>query len=162
MLSREYTNLIQKLASQCLGRDILIVTAESCTGGLLSSLFTQEAGSSKWFDRGFVTYSNNSKIDSLGVREETLGNFGAVSQEIANEMSTGALKNSEANLGISITGIAGPGGGSLAKPVGTVYFSIANQKKVILEHKADFMGSRETIRKESVLFVLNKLLNLTL
>jgi len=161
MLSREYTNLIQKLASQCLGRDILIVTAESCTGGLLSSLFTQEAGSSKWFDRGFVTYSNNSKIDSLGVREETLGNFGAVSQEIANEMSTGALKNSEANLGISITGIAGPGGGSLAKPVGTVYFSIANQKKVILEHKADFKGSRETIRKESVLFVLNKLLNLT-
>ncbi len=162
MLSREYTNLIQKLASQCLVRDILIVTAESCTGGLLSSLFTQEAGSSKWFDRGFVTYSNNSKIDSLGVREETLGNFGAVSQEVANEMSTGALKNSEANLGISITGIAGPGGGSLAKPVGTVYFSIANQKKVILEHKADLMGSRETIRKESVLFVLNKLLNLTL
>jgi len=162
MLSREYTNLIQKLASQCLVRDILIVTAESCTGGLLSSLFTQEAGSSKWFDRGFVTYSNNSKIDSLGVREETLGNFGAVSQEVANEMSTGALKNSEANLGISITGIAGPGGGSLAKPVGTVYFSIANQKKVILEHKADFLGSRETIRKESVLFVLNKLLNLTL
>ena len=162
MLSREQTKLIQKLASQCLVRDILIVTAESCTGGLLSSLFTQEAGSSKWFDRGFVTYSNNSKIDSLGVREETLGNFGAVSQEIANEMSTGALKNSEANLGISITGIAGPGGGSLAKPVGTVYFSIANQKKVILEHKADFMGSRETIRKESVLFVLNKLLNLTL
>ena len=161
MLSREYTNLIQKLASQCLGRDILIVTAESCTGGLLSSLFTQEAGSSKWFDRGFVTYSNNSKIDSLGVREETLGNFGAVSQEVANEMSTGALKNSEANLGISITGIAGPDGGSLAKPVGTVYFSIANQKKVILEHKADFKGSRETIRKESVLFVLNKLLNLT-
>ena len=162
MLSREYTNLIQKLASQCLVRDILIVTAESCTGGLLSSLFTQEAGSSKWFDRGFVTYSNNSKIDSLGVREETLGNFGAVSQEIANEMSTGALKNSEANLGISITGIAGPGGGSLAKPVGTVYFSIANQKKVILEHKSDFKGSREVIRKESVLFVLNKLLNLTL
>ena len=69
MLSREYTNLIQKLASQCLVRDILIVTAESCTGGLLSSLLTQEAGSSKWFDRGFVTYSNNSKIDSLGLEK---------------------------------------------------------------------------------------------
>ena len=116
----------------------------------------------KWFDRGFVTYSNNSKIDSLGVQRETLENFGAVSQEVANEMSTGALKNSEANLGISITGIAGPEGGSLTKPVGTVYFSIANQEKVILEHKSDFDGSRETIRKESVLFVLNKLLNLTL
>jgi nicotinamide-nucleotide amidase len=85
-----------------------------------------------------------------------------VSQEVANEMSTGALKNSEANLGISITGIAGPEGGSLTKPVGTVYFSIANLEKVILEHKSDFDGSRETIRKESVLFVLNKLLNLTL
>ena len=98
----------------------------------------------------------------MGVREETLDNFGAVSQEVANEMSMGALKNSEANLGISITGIAGPDGGSLTKPVGTVYFSIANQKKVILEHKSDFKGSRQTIRKESVLFVLNKLLNLTL
>ena len=162
MFSREHTNLIQKLARQCLERGILLVTAESCTGGLLSSLLTQEAGSSKWFDRGFVTYSNNSKIDSLGVQGETLENFGAVSQEVANEMSIGALKNSEANLGISITGIAGPDGGSLAKPVGTVYFSIANQNKVILEKQSDFKGSRETIRKESVLFVLNKLLNLTL
>ena len=162
MFSKEHKNLIQKLARQCLEKDILLVTAESCTGGLLSSLLTQEAGSSKWFDRGFVTYSNNSKIDSLGVQEETLESFGAVSQEVANEMSTGALKNSEANLGISITGIAGPEGGSLIKPVGTVYFSIANQEKVILEHKSDFKGSRETIRKESVIFVLNKLLNLTL
>ena len=162
MSSREHRNLIIKLASQCVERDISLVTAESCTGGLLSSLLTQEAGSSKWFDRGFVTYSNNSKIDSLGVRGETLENFGAVSQEVANEMSRGALKNSEANLGISITGIAGPAGGSSAKPVGTVYFSIANQEKVILEHKSDFKGSRETIRKESVIFVLNKLLNLTL
>jgi nicotinamide-nucleotide amidase len=162
MFSREHKNIIQKLAHQCLERDISLVTAESCTGGLLSSLLTQEAGSSKWFDRGFVTYSNKSKIDSLGVQGETLENFGAVSQEVANEMSKGALKNSEAKLGISITGIAGPEGGSLAKPVGTVYFSIANQKKIILEHKSDFKGSRETIRKESVLFVLNKLLNLTL
>ena len=162
MFSRELKNLIQKLARQCLESDISLVTAESCTGGLLSSLLTQEAGSSRWFDRGFVTYSNNSKIDSLGVQRETLENFGAVSQEVANEMSKGALKNSEANLGISITGIAGPEGGSLAKPVGTVYFSIAGKKEVILEHKSDFKGSRDAIRKESVLFVLNKLLNLTL
>ena len=162
MFSKEHKNLIQKLARRCLEKDISLVTAESCTGGILSSLLTQEAGSSRWFDRGFVTYSNNSKIDSLGVQGETLENFGAVSQEVANEMSKGALKNSEANISVSITGIAGPEGGSLAKPVGTVYFSIANQKKVILEHKSDFKGSRETIRKESVLFVLNKLLNLTL
>ena len=145
MFSREQTKLIQKLARQCLKRGILLVTAESCTGGLLSSLLTQEAGSSKWFDRGFVTYSNNSKINSLGVQGETLENFGAVSQEVANEMSIGALKNSEANLGISITGIAGPDGGSLTKPVGTVYFSIAKQKKVILEQQSDFKGSRKAI-----------------
>ena len=141
MLSKEHTNLIQKLARQCLKRDVSLVTAESCTGGLLSSLLTQEAGSSKWFDRGFVTYSNNSKIDSLEVQRETIENFGAVSQEVANEMSTGALKNSKANLGISITGIAGPEGGSLTKPVGTVYFSIANQEEVVLEHKSNFDDS---------------------
>ena len=129
MLSREHTNLIQKLARQCLEKGILLVTAESCTGGLLSSSLTQEAGSSKWFDRGFITYSNNSKIDSLGVRGETLENFGAVSQEIANEMAKGALKNSEANLSISITGIAGPEGGSLDKPVGTVFFFNCKSRK---------------------------------
>jgi len=162
MFLKENLKLIQKLARQCLERNILLVAAESCTGGLLSTLLTREAGSSKWFDRGFVTYSNNSKIDSLGVRGETLENFGAVSQEIANEMAKGALKNSEANLSISITGIAGPEGGSLDKPVGTVFFSIANQEKIILEHKGDFKGSRDKIREESVLFVLNELLNLTL
>jgi nicotinamide-nucleotide amidase len=162
MLSKEYTKLAQKLANQCLEKKILLVTAESCTGGLLSSTLTNIAGSSKWFDRGFVTYSNNSKIDSLGVRRDALENFGAVSQPIANEMAKGALKNSEANLSISITGVAGPEGGSIDKPIGTVFFSIADQKKVILEHKADFKGSRDKIRKESVLFVLNKLLNLTL
>ena len=162
MFSKEYSKLIQKLANQCLEKKILIVTAESCTGGLLSSTLTQIAGSSKWFDRAYITYSNNSKIDSLGVRGETLENFGAVSQEVANEMAKGALKNSEANLSISITGIAGPEGGSLDKPVGTVFFSIVNQKKIILEHKGDFKGSRDKIREESVLFVLNELLNLTL
>ena len=111
---------------------------------------------------GAITYSNNSKIDSLRVRRETLENFGAVSQEIANEMSAGALENSEANLSISITGIAGPEGGTLDKPIGTVFFSIATIDNIILEHKADFKGSRDEIRKESVLFALNKLLNLTL
>ncbi len=129
MFLKENLKLIQKLARQCLEKKILLVAAESCTGGLLSSLLTREAGSSKWFDRGFVTYSNNSKIDSLGVRGETLENFGAVSQEIANEMAKGALKNSEANLSISITGIAGPEGGSLDKPVGTVFFFNCKPRK---------------------------------
>ena len=155
-------NLADKLIKKLIQEKLKISFAESCTGGLLSATLTKIAGSSKWFDRGYITYSNNSKIDSLRVRRETLENFGAVSQEIANEMSAGALENSEANLSISITGIAGPEGGTLDKPIGTVFFSIATIDNIILEHKADFRGSRDEIRKESVLFALNKLLNLTL
>ncbi|MBT4571714.1 MAG: CinA family protein, partial [Nitrosomonadales bacterium] len=161
MFSEEHVTLTRALGEQCIRKKILLVTAESCTGGLLSAMFTEVSGSSKWFDRGFVTYSNNAKIDILGVSKKTLENFGAVSQEIANEMSVGALKNSKANLSISITGIAGPEGGALNKPVGTVFFSVADQNEIILEHKASFKGTREIIRKESILFVLNELLNLT-
>ena len=156
MLSKENTNLIQRLARQCLNRDISLVTAESCTGGLLSSLLTQEAGSSKWFDRGFVTYSNNSKIDSLGVQGETLENFGAVSQEVANEMSKGALKNSEANISVSITGIAGPEGGSFNKPVGLIYVGLKFHGKIKIIKKK-FKGSRLQIQKECVNFIFNYL-----
>lgn len=162
MFDLELKTISQKLAKQCLKKDICLVTAESCTGGLLSAIFTEIPGSSKWFDRGYVTYSNNAKIKILGVSEKNLNKFGAVSQEIANEMSLGALKKSEANLSISITGIAGPEGGSENKPIGTVFFSSAKQNKVLFEHKANFTGSREVIRRESILFVLNKLLKLTL
>lgn len=162
MFDQELKTISQKLAKQCLEKDICLVTAESCTGGLVSAIFTEIPGSSKWFDRGYVTYSNNAKIKILGVSEKNLNKFGAVSQEIANEMSLGALKQSEANLSISITGIAGPEGGSENKPIGTVFFSIAKKNKVLLEHKANFTGSREVIRRESILFVLNKLLKLTL
>ena len=162
MFDQELKTISQKLAKQCLEKDICLVTAESCTGGLVSAIFTEIPGSSKWFDRGYVTYSNNAKIKILGVSEKNLNKFGAVSQEIANEMSLGALKKSEANLSISITGIAGPEGGSENKPIGTVFFSSAKKNKVLFEYKANFTGSREVIRRESILFVLNKLLKLTL
>ena len=162
MFDQELKKISQKLAKQCLKKDICLVTAESCTGGLVSAIFTEIPGSSKWFDRGYVTYSNNAKIKILGVSEKNLNEFGAVSQEIANEMSLGALKKSEANLSISITGIAGPEGGTENKPIGTVFFSSAKQNKVLFEYKANFTGSREVIRRESILFVLNKLLKLTL
>ena len=162
MFDQELKTISQKLAKQCLDKDICLVTAESCTGGLLSAIFTEIPGSSKWFDRGYVTYSNNAKIKILGVSEKNLNKFGAVSQEIANEMSLGALKQSEANLSLSITGIAGPEGGSEKKPIGTVFFSSARKNKVLFEYKANFTGSREVIRRESILFVLNKLLKLTL
>ena len=162
MFDQELKTISQKIAKQCLEKNIFLVTAESCTGGLLSAIFTEIPGSSKWFDRGYVTYSNNAKIKILGVSEKRLKKFGAVSQEIANEMSLGALKQSEANLSISVTGIAGPEGGTKNKPVGTVFFAIAKQNKVLFEHKANFTGSREGIRRESILFLLNKLLKLTL
>ena len=110
MFSKKLKIISHELANQCNKRNIHLVTAESCTGGLLSAIITEIPGSSNWFDRGYVTYSNNAKIDLLGVSEKNLNNFGAVSQEIANEMSLGALRNSEANLSVSITGIAGPDG----------------------------------------------------
>ncbi len=127
-----------------------IVTAESCTGGWLAQCITDIAGSSAWFDRGFITYSNQAKIDMLGVKPETLAQFGAVSAEVAMQMTTGALLHSAADYAIAITGIAGPTGGSIEKPIGSVY--IAWQKKhhpakVTLAH---FHGNREQIRKQAV------------
>ncbi len=132
-----------------------IVTAESCTGGWLAQCITDIAGSSVWFDRGFIAYSNQSKIDMLGVKAETLAQFGAVSAEVAMQMVAGALQHSEADHAIAITGIAGPTGGSLEKPVGSVY--IAWQQKyhpaqVTLTH---FNGNREQIRRLAVYRALN-------
>ncbi len=103
----------------------LIATAESCTGGLLARVLTETAGSSEWFDRGFVTYSNEAKVDLLGVRLATLQAQGAVSEAVAREMASGALRHSAASLALSVTGIAGPGGAVPGKPVGTVCFGWA-------------------------------------
>ncbi|NLD55209.1 MAG: CinA family protein [Burkholderiaceae bacterium] len=103
----------------------LIVTAESCTGGLIAQVLTETAGSSEWFDRGFVTYSNEAKVDLLGVSLATLRSEGAVSEAVAREMASGALKRSVARLALSVTGIAGPGGAVPGKPVGTVCFGWA-------------------------------------
>ena len=122
MHSVDIYKLSEILGKQCLTNNYVLVTAESCTGGLLGQSITAISGSSKWFDRGFITYSNASKIDSLNVNPETLNNHGAVSQETANEMAIGALSKGSGNLSISITGIAGPEGGSKIKPVGTVFF----------------------------------------
>ncbi len=148
-----FINLTQ--ASENLGQylqknNALITTAESCTGGWLAQCITEIAGSSVWFDRGFITYSNQAKIDMLGVKSETLAQFGAVSAEVAMQMTTGALLHSAADYAIAITGIAGPTGDSLEKPIGSVY--IAWQKKhhpakVTLAH---FHGNREQIRKQAV------------
>jgi nicotinamide-nucleotide amidase len=135
----------------------MLATAESCTGGWLAQAVTSVAGSSAWFDRGFVTYSNAAKQDMLGVRAETLAKFGAVSEEIAREMAAGALARSAVQIAISITGIAGPGGGSAKKPVGTVCFAWALAGQPCISASRRFDGDRRQIRAASVAFALRQL-----
>lgn len=118
MHSEEIYTLAEVLGKQCLENNFVLVTAESCTGGLIAQTITDIPGSSNWFERGFVTYSNQSKIDCLKVNADTLKVYGAVSQEVANEMAVGALSMGIGNLSISITGIAGPDGGLRIKACG--------------------------------------------
>jgi len=162
MQSKDITNLTRALGEKFLIQNIILTTVESCTGGLLAAQLTSIPGSSTWFDRGFVTYSNQSKVDCVKVKQSTINKYGAVSQQTANEMALGSINNSKGNLGLSITGIAGPSGGSKLKPVGTIFFAIANKKNVIFEHEAFFDGNRVDIREKALLFALNQLLALTL
>lgn len=135
-----------------------LATAESCTAGGLSYWITSIAGSSEWFDRGFVTYSNESKMQMLGVKEATLKKHGAVSEDVAREMAEGALKNSEANLSIAVTGIAGPNGATADKPVGTVWFALAGKKLPTHSSLETFSGDRQAIRARSIERALEALL----
>jgi nicotinamide-nucleotide amidase len=151
--------LAQQVAAALKARGLRIVTAESCTGGWVSMALTAVAGSSDWFERGYVTYSNAAKRDDLGVQEETLRRHGAVSEETAREMATGALKRSGGQVALAITGIAGPTGGSAAKPVGTVCFAWAHGSKISSETRR-FDGDRESVRRQSVLHCLQGLLQL--
>lgn len=147
-------NSAQKILQNAAVKNLKITTAESCTGGLLSALFTEIPGSSKVFERGFVTYSNQSKIDLLGVKQSTLQKYGAVSFETAEEMAAGALKNSQADIAISITGVAGP-----EEKSGLVYIAVATHDKWIVKRKFQFSGDRSEIRKSSVIAALQLLEN---
>ena len=151
-----------QLGNALIKNHLRIALAESCTGGLVCQHLTNIPGSSTWFDRGFITYSNEAKIELLKVDQTTLLKFGAVSQEVASEMALGALKESHAQIALSITGIAGPSGGSTEKPVGTVFFAIAQHNKIIFNASKVFPGLRENIRESSCLFALNQVLALTL
>jgi nicotinamide-nucleotide amidase len=135
-------------------RSLILATAESCTGGWAAQVVTHTAGSSVWFDCGFVTYANDAKIAMLGVRQETLQTCGAVSLETALEMATGALKNSNALISLAITGIAGPTGGSPDKPVGTVCFAWCLRGQRPDAERCFFQGDRETIRRQAVIHAL--------
>ena len=134
-----------------------LVTAESCTGGWAAQLVTSVPGSSAWFERGFVTYSNAAKQELLGVQESTLQKHGAVSEETARAMAQGALARSRATIALAITGVAGPGGGSRDKPVGTVCFAWATKRETRSETRT-FPGDRESVRRRSVIHALEGVL----
>ena len=149
--------LAQQVGATLKARGLRLVTAESCTGGWVSMALTAVAGSSDWFERGYVTYSNAAKRDDLGVREDTLRRHGAVSEETAREMAAGALKRGGGQVALAITGIAGPTGGSPAKPVGTVCFAWARGSNISSQTRR-FDGDRESVRRQSVLHALQELL----
>jgi nicotinamide-nucleotide amidase len=151
--------LAQKVGAALKARSLLLVTAESCTGGWVAMEVTAIAGSSEWFERGYVTYSNAAKREELGVAEATLERHGAVSEETAREMAAGALKNARGQVALAITGVAGPTGGSRDKPVGTVCFAWAHGSKISSETRR-FDGDRESVRRQSVLRALQGVLEL--
>ena len=157
-MDSELIALSESLGAACRQRRLLLATAESCTGGWAAQVITHTAGSSEWFERGFVTYANEAKVEMLGVRPETLQEFGAVSQETAAEMAVGALKNSKAMFSLAITGIAGPTGGSPGKPVGTVCFAWCRVGETAEAESALFAGDREAVRRQAVVYALRGLL----
>lgn len=154
-------NLLESLSTDVVNalnqKNLVLTTAESCTGGWLGKAITDIAGSSAVFDRGFVTYSNQSKIEMLGVNAETLQQYGAVSEEITQQMANGAVNNSNASIAISTSGIAGPGGGSEEKPVGSVCFAWHFNAETISASRL-FTGNRDSIRYQSCCYALEKLL----
>ena len=137
-----------------------VATAESCTGGLIAGAITSVAGSSEWFERGFVTYSNRAKEELLGVLAETLRENGAVSGEVAAEMVAGALARSPADIAVAVTGIAGPGGGTSEKPVGLVWFAWMHRGGAAQCRRFVFDGGREAVRRQSVAVALQGLIDL--
>jgi nicotinamide-nucleotide amidase len=140
------------------GAGLKLVTAESCTGGWVGEAITAIAGCSDWYERGFITYSNAAKMETLGVSATTLKQYGAVSEEAAREMALGALKHSRAHISLAITGVAGPGGGTPEKPVGTVCFAWANGNVALKSSKHVLQGNRTEVRYQSVEIALRGIL----
>jgi nicotinamide-nucleotide amidase len=156
MLSETIQKRCAEILGKCRARHIMLATAESCTGGLLAAALTSIAGSSDVFERGFVTYSNEAKHDMLGVDMNLIQRYGAVSEEVALAMAQGALRHSRAGLAISITGIAGPGGGSAGKPVGLVHFACCGKDAAIVKREEMFGPvGRTAIRNLSVTLALD-------
>jgi nicotinamide-nucleotide amidase len=151
-------SLARQLGARLLRSGLKLATAESCTGGWIAQAVTSIAGSSDWFERGFVTYSNEAKKELLGVRGATLARHGAVSEAAAREMASGALKRSRAQVAVAVTGVAGPGGGTKRKPVGMVCFAWALEGRPPESAVRRFRGGRESVRRQSVAAALQGLL----
>ena len=152
-------DLVEKLAERLRARQQWLVTAESCTGGLIAGACTDLAGSSDWFERGFVTYSNAAKTELLGVPADVIARHGAVSEPVARAMARGAVAHARAHVGVAVTGVAGPGGGSLDKPVGTVWFGWHVPGVTETECRR-FDGDRAAVRAQTVAHALARLLEL--
>ena len=151
--------LVEDLAAALLARGWMLATAESCTGGLIAGACTDLAGSSNWLERGFVSYSNAAKTELLGVDAALIARYGAVSEPVARAMAQGALQHSKAQCALAVTGVAGPGGGSADKPVGTVWFAWATPQGVRSEIQR-FDGDRAQVRSATVQHSLEVLLSL--
>ena len=160
IFSEELFDKAKSLIDLAVEQKVKIASAESCSAGLISALITEISGSSKVFERGFVTYSNLAKQQMLGVDEVALKEYGAVSAQIAEEMAIGAIKNSAADISIAVTGIAGPDGGTIEKPVGLVYIASYNKlSKSLISKEFHFSGNRRQVRMLTVEMAIDMLIN---
>ena len=160
MTDNRYQTLLLQLSEQLIHQNKMLVTAESCTGGGVAYAITEMPGSSGWFERGFVTYSDLAKQEQLGVAGALITRHGAVSEEVAAAMAQGALQHSRADLSVAVTGVAGPGGGSEEKPVGTVCFGWSGRNGDTRTARIQFEGSRQQVRELSILTALQGLADL--
>jgi nicotinamide-nucleotide amidase len=161
MIEPDIDGITRRLGRLARRKKVMVVTAESCTGGGAAQAITRASGAAKWFDRGFVTYSNTAKRDLLGVRQRTLANHGAVSEAVAREMAVGALgEGGPGTVSVAITGIAGPTGGSRSKPVGTVWFAWAARKGLVQARCYLFKGNRSQIQAQAIAVALQGLADL--
>lgn len=145
-----FVELSERVGRCASAHKAVLATAESCTAGGIACAITQIEGSSEWFDRGFVTYTNQSKEDLLGVKHETLCRYGAVSEQTASEMVLGALSRSTATVAVAVTGIAGPGGAVPGKPVGTVYLAWCKKGEIPVVKRHQFSGDRNAVRESTI------------
>lgn len=159
MREEQLRQLSTAVGNKLIHRDAWVTCAESCTGGWVAKALTDIAGSSAYFDRGFVTYSNAAKHDLLGVKESTLAEHGAVSDAVVREMALGALRAANADFAVSISGVAGPDGGTPEKPVGTVWFAFATRNGEVSATKQLFSGDRDEVRSQAAVFALQTLLD---